>query len=98
MQAHEDFIITAGEAYFLSFVMQHFSMNEMDDTPVHLSIPKNIGFLHQKRRQDVFDKVMDEVVAELFIPFEEQVSIYSSTPTTFPYLYIYQKIVVPPDT
>lgn len=74
MQAHEDFVITVGEAYFLAYVMEHFAMNNIDDKPVHSAIPENIGFLHQKRRQEVFDTVMDEIVSELFMPFEEKVS------------------------
>ena len=70
MQAHEDFILTRGQAYFLSYVVYHFHMTDLHDKPNHPSISDSIHNWNNIHKMRVFNTIMDEVVTELFIPFD----------------------------
>ena len=48
-------------------------MVTMDDFPKHVAIKETIKTWTNEPKKKVFDLVMDEVIAELFIPFTIQV-------------------------
>lgn len=48
-EAHEDFVLTVGNAYLLSFIMNKFGMETLDAEPQHpLLKNRNIKFMHNK--------------------------------------------------
>lgn len=75
-QAHEDFVVTAGHSYFLQYMMTKFNMKDLADSPTHKLIPENVTQLHAKSKKAIFDGIMDEVIAEIYIPYESQVLTY----------------------
>lgn len=54
LSAHEDFIITCGQAYFLSFVMEKFQMEDLNSKPSHPLLPENVKMQHQPSKEKVF--------------------------------------------
>ncbi|XP_063438320.1 uncharacterized protein LOC134719246 [Mytilus trossulus] len=71
-KAHEDFVLTVGHSYFLDYVMKKFDMKDLDDTPTHKLLPENIKQLHAPSKQKIFDALMEEVIADIYIPYETQ--------------------------
>ncbi|XP_069125349.1 uncharacterized protein [Argopecten irradians] len=71
-KAHEDFVTLAGEAYFLAHVMKKFQMSSLDDSPKHQAIPDNIHLLHKQNKQNVANRVMEDIVNDIFIPFDSK--------------------------
>ncbi|CAC5402623.1 unnamed protein product [Mytilus coruscus] len=72
VQAHEDFVLTVGHSYFLDYAMKKFDMKDLDDTPTHKLLPENIKQLHAPSKQKIFDAIMEEVIADIYIPYETQ--------------------------
>ncbi|CAC5415326.1 unnamed protein product [Mytilus coruscus] len=72
LEAHEDFVLTVGQSYFLDYVMKKFDMKDLDDTPTHKLLPENIKQLHAPSKQKIFDAIMEEVIADIYIPYETQ--------------------------
>lgn len=50
IQAHEDFILTAGCAYFLSYILQYFGMKSITDEPQHPLLKKNMKMMHNSKK------------------------------------------------
>ena len=69
--------MTVGLSYLLSFVMKHFGMTTMDDTPKHKLIPDNVKRLHRARKEEITSGIMDELVAQLFLPFEDNSKVFT---------------------
>ncbi|CAC5399355.1 unnamed protein product [Mytilus coruscus] len=72
LEAHEDFVLTVGHSYFLDNVMKKFNMKYLDETPTHKLLPENIKQLHAPSKQKIFDAIMEEVIADVHIPYETQ--------------------------
>ncbi|XP_052089389.1 uncharacterized protein LOC127726061 isoform X1 [Mytilus californianus] len=71
-KAHEDFVLTVGHSYFLEYAMKKFDMKDLDDTPTHKLLPENVKQLHAPSKQKSFDAIMEEVIADIYIPYETQ--------------------------
>ncbi|XP_076090697.1 uncharacterized protein LOC143062794 [Mytilus galloprovincialis] len=71
-EAHEDFALTVGCAYFLIFIMQHFEMKDLNDTPKHPKIQKNIKMMHNHHKKELWSTLMNEIVDELVETFPKQ--------------------------
>ncbi|XP_033729431.1 uncharacterized protein LOC117318569 [Pecten maximus] len=52
--------------------MEKFAMNTLDDTPKHDMIPSNICLQHKHHKEEVANRVMEEIVKDIFIPFEDK--------------------------
>ncbi|VDH94606.1 Hypothetical predicted protein [Mytilus galloprovincialis] len=72
---YEDFVLTVGHSYFLDYVMKKIDMKDLDDTPTHKLLPENIKQLHAPSKQKIFDAIMEEVIADIYTPYETQVSL-----------------------
>uniref|UniRef100_A0A8W8I4B1 DUF6589 domain-containing protein n=1 Tax=Magallana gigas TaxID=29159 RepID=A0A8W8I4B1_MAGGI len=69
-EAHEDFVLTVGNAYLLSFIMNKFGMETLDAEPQHpLLKNRNIKFMHNKYKEEVFHTIMGEIVEDLICTF-----------------------------
>lgn len=73
LQAHEDFIITCGQAYFLSYIMETFQMEDLNSKPSHPLLPENVKMLHQPLNEKGFSEIVDDIVSSIFEPFKLQV-------------------------
>ena len=62
--------------------MNKFRMAELHDAPIHELIPDNIRFLHNESKTEIYDGIMDEIITELFIPYEMQVCMHISVRKT----------------
>ncbi|XP_033730974.1 uncharacterized protein LOC117320505 [Pecten maximus] len=90
-KAHEDFVLTCGHSYFIAYIMKHFNIT--DGKPMHHALPDKIRSFINAKKREVFNNIMDEVVAEIFIPFELeepitdemhiQISIMTQPPVVF---------------
>ncbi|XP_052216225.1 uncharacterized protein LOC127868952 [Dreissena polymorpha] len=69
-KAHEDFIITCGTSYLYSYILSKFNMETLEDFPKHPAIKESINMWTVEPKRKVFNKIMDEVLSDLFIPFE----------------------------
>ncbi|OWF45326.1 hypothetical protein KP79_PYT03637 [Mizuhopecten yessoensis] len=69
-KAHEDFVLTRGNSYFMAYLLKHFSMDSVEGNPVHPAISESINNFINAKKLEVFNKIMDEVVGEIFIPFQ----------------------------
>ncbi|XP_061184764.1 uncharacterized protein LOC133192771 [Saccostrea echinata] len=47
-------------------------MANLSDKPVHDAVPDNIAKLHLTRKKAIFDDLLNEIVADLYIPFKTQ--------------------------
>lgn len=65
--------MTCGQAYFLSFVMEKFQMEDLNSKPSHPLLPENVKMLHQPSKEKVFSEIMDDIVSSIFEPFKLQV-------------------------
>ena len=72
-QAHEDFVLTCGQGYLYSYILKKFKMKDLNDQPEHPVIKETITNWNNAHKLKVFNTVMDEVVKEIFIPFDFQV-------------------------
>ncbi|XP_033748132.1 uncharacterized protein LOC117333109 [Pecten maximus] len=64
-EAHEDFVLTVGCAYFLSFILKHFHMDSIEDKPQHPLLTKNVKMMHTKDKERLFSTIMSEIVDSL---------------------------------
>ncbi|CAC5402481.1 unnamed protein product [Mytilus coruscus] len=71
-RAHEDFALTVGCAYFLNFIMQHFKMKDLADTPSHPKMQKNIKMMHNHHKKELWSTLMNDIVDELVETFPKQ--------------------------
>ncbi|CAC5392780.1 unnamed protein product [Mytilus coruscus] len=71
-EAHEDFALTVGCAYFLNFIMQHFKMKDLADTPSHPKMQKNIKMMHNHHKKELWSTLMNDIVDELVETFPKQ--------------------------
>lgn len=68
-EAHEDFVLTVGCAYLLSYILKHFEMDSLNDSPKHPLLRNNMGKMHTKEKERIFSILMDEVVDKLVETF-----------------------------
>lgn len=73
IQAHEDFILTAGCAYFLSYILQFFDMNALTDEPQHPLLRKNMKMMHKPKKEEIFSQLLGEIIDKLLLTFPEKV-------------------------
>ncbi|CAC5378815.1 unnamed protein product [Mytilus coruscus] len=73
LETHEDFVLTVGCAYFLNFIMQHFKMKDLADTPLHPKMQKNIKMMHNHHKKELWSTLMNDIVDELVKTFPKQV-------------------------
>ncbi|XP_061190846.1 uncharacterized protein LOC133198962 [Saccostrea echinata] len=71
-EAHEDFVLTVGCAYFLSYVMNKFNMETMDDEPEHPLCKDNMKMMHNKHKDRIFQTIMGEVMEDLVYIFPKE--------------------------
>lgn len=71
-KAHEDFITTCGIAYFYAYILSKFKMETLDGFPKHSAIKDTIVKWTNEPKRKVFHEIMDEVITDLFVPFEVQ--------------------------
>ena len=50
-------------------------MENLSDEPVHDAIPDNIANQHMRRKKDIFDSLLNQIMTDLYIPFKSQVSM-----------------------
>lgn len=48
-------------------------MADLSDTPKHRLLKKNVKMMHTKDKEKIFNDIMEEVVDELFEPYQERV-------------------------
>ena len=67
-KAHEDFTILVGRAILCHFFLEHFGMESTDDNPTKNAecILSNIAQTQKKKREEVFNEVMQNVLNEIF--------------------------------
>lgn len=53
--------------------MQHFEMKDLNDTPKHPKIQKNIKMMHNHHKKELWSTLMNEIVDELVETFPKQV-------------------------
>lgn len=68
-----DFIITCGQAYFLSYIMETFQMEDLNSKPSHPLLTENVKMLHQPLNEKGFSEIVDDIVSSIFEPFKLQV-------------------------
>ena len=56
--------------------MKKFKMKDLEDIPNHPAIPKNVKLLHTNNKQLIFDTIMDAVVGDIFLPYENEVCFF----------------------
>ena len=67
--AHEDLTATVGQSLVREFALNLFGMENKDsDVTKHKPAP-NVANLHEKARRVEFDRLMDEFLDEILIPF-----------------------------
>ncbi|XP_069107278.1 uncharacterized protein [Argopecten irradians] len=71
-EAHEDFVLTVGNAYFLSFVMHKFGMDSLDAEPKHPLLKTNIKYMHNKQTEDIFEHIISEIIQDLLCIFPKE--------------------------
>ncbi|CAC5425084.1 unnamed protein product [Mytilus coruscus] len=74
-EAHEDFALTVGCAYFLNFIMQHFKMKDLADTPSHPKMQKNIKMMHNHHKKELLAapvKLQVEIYGQVFFVQSQQ--------------------------
>ncbi|XP_052807443.1 uncharacterized protein LOC128236553 [Mya arenaria] len=71
-KAHEDFVVTCGLSYFLSYIMHHFNMATITDSPKHNSITEGLSNWTNVNKMKVFNTLMEEILTDLYIPFDVQ--------------------------
>ncbi|KAL4220322.1 hypothetical protein ACF0H5_020729 [Mactra antiquata] len=69
-KAHEDFLTTCGTRYFLLYIMNKFKMTAFTDEPKHPAIKQSIKTWTNEPKKKIFQQIMDEIIKDLFIPFE----------------------------
>ncbi|XP_061179502.1 uncharacterized protein LOC133188137 [Saccostrea echinata] len=67
-KAHEDFVILFGRALLCHFYLEYFDMESTDDNPRKNAdcIPPNVTQTQKKKREAVFNEVMQNVLKEIF--------------------------------
>ncbi|XP_033729230.1 uncharacterized protein LOC117318339 [Pecten maximus] len=71
-EAHEDFIMTVGCGYFLSYILHFFQMENLSDEPKHPLLSKNMKMRHKADKEKVLSEILEEVVNGLLILFPEK--------------------------
>ncbi|XP_062576937.1 uncharacterized protein LOC134238840 [Saccostrea cucullata] len=72
-EAHEDFILTVGCAYFLSYILHFFGMKTLTEEPQHpLLSKKNMKMLHNPKKEEIFSQLLGEIVDKLMLAFPEK--------------------------
>ncbi|XP_013409173.1 uncharacterized protein LOC106172813 [Lingula anatina] len=71
-EAHEDFIFTSGCAYFLSFIMDLFQMETLEDDPKHQLLKYNIKMMHLKDKEKIFSEIMTIITDKLVVSFPKE--------------------------
>ncbi|WAR09260.1 hypothetical protein MAR_019218 [Mya arenaria] len=71
-KAQEDFVVTCGLSYFQSYIMYHFNMATITDSPKHNSITEGLSNWTNVNKMKVFNTVMEEILTDLYIPFDVQ--------------------------
>ncbi|XP_062604516.1 uncharacterized protein LOC134266312 [Saccostrea cucullata] len=72
-QPHSDFVHTVGEALLVRMCMEKFSMDTLESKPdfSKLNMPENIGKAHIKTRLPYFRQVVEQIVDELYMGFND---------------------------
>lgn len=74
-EAHEDFILTAGCAYFLSYILQVFGMKSITDEPQHPLLKKNMKMMHNSKKEEIFSQLLEEIIDKLMLTFPEKIPL-----------------------
>lgn len=74
-EAHEDFILTAGCAYFLSYILQFFGMKSIKDEPQHPLLKKNMKMMHNSKKEEIFSQLLEEIIDQLMLTFPEKIPL-----------------------
>ncbi|XP_048249938.1 uncharacterized protein LOC124128741 isoform X2 [Haliotis rufescens] len=79
-KAHEQFVDVVGTSYLLNLAMEKLNMQTINDSPHHPDMPETIKMWHSNKKEEVFNKFMDDIIDSVFIrPLQQQVTSSSKT-------------------
>ncbi|XP_067664403.1 uncharacterized protein [Haliotis asinina] len=71
-KAHEQFVDVVGTSYFLQLTKHMFGLKDLSDDLKHPDIPPKVNLWHNKKKEEVFHRIMDQLLDNMFIPPVDQ--------------------------